>query len=107
MTYRGLKVKINNKQRTLENASVFTINNLTMRKILDAVTILSALLSLGIIGTGVYTYNFVRSEQFKAKIMNQILGDVKGLLPNVLDKGLPDMTGPSIPTPPTQKELKF
>ena len=78
-----------------------------MRKILDAVTILSALLSLGIIGTGVYTYKYVSSEQFKAKIMNQILGEVKGLLPNVLDKGLPDMTGPSIPTPPTQKELKF
>ena len=39
--------------------------------------------------------------------MNSILGEVKGLLPNVLDKGLPDMTGPSIPTPPSMKELKF
>ena len=78
-----------------------------MRKILDGLTILTTILTLGILGTGFYTYNFVRSEQFKAKIMNQILGEVKGLLPNVLDKGLPDMTGPSIPTPPTQKELKF
>ena len=99
MTYRGDKVKINKRQRTLENASVFTINNLTMRKILDVVTILSALLSLGIIGTGVYTYNFVRSEQFKAKIMNSILGEVKGLLPNVMDNALPKTTGISIPTP--------
>ena len=107
MTYKGLKVNINNRQRTLENASVFTINNLTMRKILDGLTILTTILTLGILGTGFYTYNFVRSEQFKAKIMNQILGEVKGLLPNVLDKGLPDMTGPSIPTPPIQKELKF
>ena len=71
-----------------------------MRKILDAVTILSALLSLGIIGTGVYTYNFVRSEQFKAKIMNQILGEVKGLLPNVMNNALPKTTGISIPTLP-------
>ena len=78
-----------------------------MRKILDGLTILTTILTLGILGTGFYTYNFVRSEQFKAKIMNQILGEVKGLLPNVLDKGLPDMTGPSIPTLPTQKELKF
>ena len=78
-----------------------------MRKILDGLTILTTILTLGILGTGFYTYNFVRSEQFKAKIMNQILGEVKGLLPNVLDKGLPDMTGPSIPTPPTQKKLKF
>ena len=104
MTYRGDKVKINNKQRTLENASVFTINNLTMRKILDAVTILSALLSLGIIGTGLYTYNFVRSEQFKAKIMNQILGEVKGLLPNVMDNALPKTTGPSFALPTLPKK---
>jgi len=104
MTYRGDKVKINNKQRTLENASVFTINNLTMRKILDAVTILSALLSLGIIGTGVYTYNFVRSEQFKAKIMNSILGEVKGLLPNVMDNALPKTTGPSFALPTLPKK---
>ncbi len=30
--------------------------------------------------------------------MNQILSEVSGLLPNVLDKGLPDITGPSVPT---------
>ena len=58
-------------------------------------------------GGAYFGYKYVTSEQFKAKIMNQILGEVKGLLPNVLDKGLPNMTGPSIPTPPRQKELKF
>ena len=31
--------------------------------------------------------------------MNQVLGEVKGLLPNVLDKGLPKTTGQSIPFP--------
>ncbi len=30
--------------------------------------------------------------------MNQILSEVSGLLPNVLDQGLPEMTGPSLPT---------
>ena len=78
-----------------------------MRKILDGLTILTTILTLGILGTGFYTYKFVSSEQFKAKIMNSILGEVKGLLPNVLDKGLPDMTGPSIPTPPSMDKLKF
>ena len=78
-----------------------------MRKILDGLTILTTILTLGILGTGFYTYKFVSSEQFKAKIMNSILGEVKGLLPNVLDKGLPNMTGPSIPTPPTMDKLKF
>ena len=78
-----------------------------MRKILDGLTILTTILVLGIVGGGFFTYKYVSSEQFKAKIMNSILGEVKGLLPNVLDKGLPDMTGPSIPTPPIQKEVKF
>lgn len=78
-----------------------------MRKVLDIITIVTGILMLGILGGGFFTYKYVSSEQFKAKIMNSILGEVKGLLPNVLDKGLPDMTGPSIPAPPSMKELKF
>ena len=62
---------------------------------------------MGILGGGFFTYKYVSSEQFKAKIMNQILGEVKGLLPNVLDKGLPDMTGPSMPIPLPKQEIKF
>tara|TARA_B100002019_G_C21266189_1_gene599579 strand:+ start:3019 stop:3246 length:228 start_codon:yes stop_codon:yes gene_type:complete len=75
-----------------------------MRKILDALTILTTILTLGIVGTGFYTYKFVSSEQFKAKIMNSILREVKGLLPNVMDNALPKTTGPSfaLPTPPKQ-----
>ena len=78
-----------------------------MRKALDIITIVTGILMLGILGGGFFTYKYVSSEQFKAKIMNSILGEVKGLLPNVLDKGLPNMTGPSIPTPPTMDKLKF
>jgi len=104
MTYKGDKVKINNKQRTLENASVFTINNLTMRKILDALTIVSTILVLGILGGGFFTYKYVSSEQFKAKIMNSILGEVKGLLPNVMDNALPKTTGPSFALPTLPKK---
>ena len=78
-----------------------------MRKVLDILTIVTTVLVLGILGGGFFTYKYVSSEQFKAKIMNSILGEVKGLLPNVLDKGLPDMTGPSISTPPSMDKLKF
>jgi len=70
-----------------------------MRKILDALTIVSTILVLGICGGGFFTYKYVTSEQFKAKMMNQVLGEVKGLLPNVLNKGLPKTTGPSLPIP--------
>jgi len=70
-----------------------------MRKILDALTILTTVLVLGILGGGFFTYKYVSSEQFKAKMMNKVLGEVKGLLPNVMDNALPKTTGLSIPTP--------
>ena len=81
------------------------ICSLTMRKALDIITIVTTILVLGILGGGFFKYKYVTSEQFKAKIMNQVLTEVKGLLPNVLDKGLPDMTGPSLPVPTKPKLL--
>jgi hypothetical protein len=78
-----------------------------MRKILDALTILSTILVLGILGGGFFTYKYVQSPQFQKKIMDKVLGEVKGLLPNVLDKGLPDMTGPSMPIPLPKQKIKF
>ena len=71
-----------------------------LRKVLDVLTILTTVLVLGILGGGFFTYKYVSSEQFKAKMMNKVLGEVKGLLPNVMDNALPKTTGISIPTPP-------
>ena len=39
--------------------------------------------------------------------MNEVLGNVKGLMPDVLEKGLPDLTGPSLPVPPKMDKLKI
>ena len=47
--------------------------------------------------TGVIGYKYVTSEQFKAKVMNEILANVSGMMPKMLDKGLPKVTGPSMP----------
>ena len=69
-----------------------------MRKILDIITIVTGILMLGILGGGFFTFKYVTSEQFKAKILNEIMGNVSNLMPKVLDKGLPDMTGTSVPT---------
>jgi len=88
--------------KALKNVSLIMI-----RKILDGLTILSTILTLGIVGTGFYTYKFVQSPQFQEKIMKKILGEVKSLLPNVLDKGLPEMTGPSVGVPKGKDWTKF
>jgi len=49
--------------------------------------------------TGYIGYRYVTSEQFKSRVMKEIMGNVSGLMPKVLDQGLPDMTGTSVPTP--------
>jgi len=73
-------------------------------KIANALSIASFVLVVSSLGSAFFGYRYLNSEQFKAKIMNQILGEVKGLLPNVMDNALPKTTGPSfaLPTPPKQ-----
>ena len=50
-------------------------------------------------GGAYFTYKYVTSENFKSQVMNEILGNVQGMMPKILDKGLPKMTGPSMPLP--------
>ena len=44
-------------------------------------------------------YKYVTSENFKSQVMNEILANVQGAMPKVLDNVIPDATGPSIPLP--------
>ena len=78
-----------------------------MRKALDIITIVTSILVLGILGGGFFTFKYVTSEQFKAKMMNQVLENVQGLMGNVLEKNLPDLTGPSLPIPPRLNKPKI
>ena len=69
------------------------------QKICNYLSILSTVLVLGILGGGFFTYKYVTSEQFKNKLMNEVLGNVQNLMPKMLDNNLPDTTGKSIPIP--------
>ena len=69
------------------------------QKIANVLSILSFIMVTSVVGGGYFGYKYVTSEQFKAKIMNQVLGEVKGLLPNVMNNALPKTTGQSIPLP--------
>ena len=70
------------------------------QKIANILSIVSFVLVSSVIGGGYFGYKYVTSEQFKSRVMNQILDDVQGIMPKVLEKGLPDLTGPSLPVPP-------
>ena len=69
------------------------------QKIANALSIISFLMVASMTATGVIGYKYVTSEQFQAKMMNKILGNVQGALPKVLDNVMPQSTGPSIPLP--------
>tara|TARA_Y100000114_G_scaffold153579_1_gene173813 strand:- start:601 stop:837 length:237 start_codon:yes stop_codon:yes gene_type:complete len=70
------------------------------QKISNILSIASFVLITSTLGASYFGYKYVTSEQFKAKIMNEVLSNVKGLMPNVLGNSLPSTTGESIPTLP-------
>ena len=70
-----------------------------LNRVCQILSILSFLMVTSVIGGGYMGYRYVTSEQFKAKMMNQVMGNVKGMMPNVLEKGLPKTTGPSMSIP--------
>ena len=69
------------------------------QKIANVLSIISFLMVASMTATGVIGYRYVTSENFKSQVMNEILGNVQGMMPKILDKGLPKMTGPSMPVP--------
>ena len=84
----------------MSGATILLSNSLTMfQKICNYLSILSTVLVLGILGGGFFTFKYVTSEQFKNKLMNEVLGNVQNLMPKMLDNNLPDTTGKSIPIP--------
>ena len=69
------------------------------QKIANALSIISFLMVASMTATGVIGYKYVTSEQFKSKVMNEILANVQGAMPKVLDNVMPNATGPSLPIP--------
>ena len=68
------------------------------QKIANVLSIVSFLMVASMSGGAYFGYKYITSEQFKAKVMNEVLDNVQGLMPKMLDQGLPKMTGPSLPT---------
>ena len=67
------------------------------QKIANILSIISFLMVASMSGGAYFGYKYVTSEQFKSRVMNEVLGNVQGMMPKVLDQGLPKITGPSVP----------
>jgi len=100
VTYKGDRPIISNRTAMLiSDIALITASLIMFQKIANVLSIVSFVMVTSILGGGYFGYKYVTSEQFKAKIMNQVLGEVKGLLPNVMNNSLPKTTGPSISLP--------
>ena len=69
------------------------------QKLSTILSLISIIMVASMSGGAYLGYKYVTSEQFKSRVMNEILGNVKGMMPKVLEKELPDLTGPSLPVP--------
>ena len=100
MTYRGDKPIIkNNTAIVITDIALINANLIMFNKIANVLSIISFVMVASMSGGAYFGYKYVTSEQFKARVMNEILGNVKGMMPNVLDNAFPKTTGPSMAIP--------
>ena len=100
MTYKGDRPIIKSNVANVITDIALKIASLIMfQKIANVLSIISFVMVASMSGGAYFGYKYVTSEQFQTKMMNKVLGSVQGMMPKVLEKGLPDMTGKSMPIP--------
>tara|TARA_R100000231_G_scaffold124439_1_gene94715 strand:+ start:760 stop:972 length:213 start_codon:yes stop_codon:yes gene_type:complete len=68
-----------------------------IRKILDVLTIVSTILTLGIVGTGFFTYKYVTSAEFQRNLKNKLMSELQEKIEEQIPLTIPEMTSPAIP----------
>ena len=68
-----------------------------MAKISQILSILSFLISASMLGGGYFGYKYVTSQQFKQRMINEVISNLTPSVPKLIDKELPKETGVSIP----------
>jgi len=98
VTYKGDRPIIkSNVANVITDIALNTANFIMFQKIANVLSIISFVMVASMSGGAYFGYKYVTSEQFKSRVMNEILGNVQGMMPKLLDNGLPKMTGPSMP----------
>tara|TARA_B100000900_G_C20261601_1_gene586221 strand:+ start:418 stop:630 length:213 start_codon:yes stop_codon:yes gene_type:complete len=66
-------------------------------KIANVLSIVSFMMVASMSGGAYFGYRYVTSEQFKSRVMSQIMKEVQTILPGQINKKLPSVTGKSLP----------
>ncbi len=83
----------------ITDIALITANFIMFQKIANVLSIVSFVMVASMSGGAYLGYKYVTSENFKSQVMNEILGNVQGMMPKLLDKGLPEMVQPPMDLP--------
>ena len=83
----------------ITDIALITANFIMFQKIANVLSVISFIMVASMSGGAYLGYKYVTSENFKSQVMNEILGNIQGVMPKVLDNVMPDVTGPSMPIP--------
>ncbi len=78
----------------------FAICSFIMQKLINGLACLTFLLTIGAIGSAYFGYKYITSPEGQEKIKKQIIDELKGNMPNLINKELPEFTQPALPTKP-------
>jgi len=93
VTYKGDKPIIKNNIAMLITDMALIMASLIMARISQLLSILSFIISASMLGAGVYGYKMVTSDDFKQKMINEVISNIN--LPKV--PKLPNKTGNVLP----------
>ena len=88
----------------ITDIALITANFIMFQKIANVLSVISFIMVASMSGGAYLGYKYVTSENFKSQVMNEILGNIQGVMPKVLDNVMPEVTGPSLPIQPTMKK---
>ena len=68
-----------------------------MQKVVNIIAISSGVVSLAVVGSGLFIY--LQRDKLVDSVKSQVLKSVTGSLPSLVDTKLPSMTGPALAPP--------
>ena len=81
----------------ITDIALITASFIMFNKVANVLSIVSFVMVASMSGGAYFGYRYVTSEQFKSRVMSQIMKEVQTILPGQINKKLPSITGESLP----------
>ena len=98
MTYKGDRPIISsNTAMLITDIALIIASFIMFNKVANVLSIVSFVMVASMSGGAYFGYRYVTSEQFKSRVMSQIMKEGQTILPGQINKKLPSVTGKSLP----------